>query len=482
MAGRSVVLINSNRMLPPVAPLALDYIAASLESARVPVRMIDLTFEPDADAAIRRCLEEADPIAVGITFRNTDDCFWPSGEWFVPHLRQLVTTVRQYTDAPIVLGGCGFSIYPARILSYCDADLGIVGDGEETFTELVRRIDQGRDYHDLPGLAYRRNDGRIRVNRPAYPGRLNVPPARGIVDNSRYFAEGGMGNVESKRGCPNRCIYCADPLAKGHLTRCRPPGQVADEIASLLRQGIDVLHFCDSEFNIPPDHAEAVCDELISRGLGSRIRWYCYATVHPFSADLALKMRRAGCVGINFGIDSGCDRMLDRLGRNYRREAISHAVRCCRRAGITVMLDLLIGGPGEDAGSVAETINFVKTLDPDRAGAATGVRIYPGTQIAEIVRRQGPIEQNPNLRGCVANNDDFFQPVFYIDRNLGDDPAGLVCDLIGDDDRFFRPAGTRSATDHNYNENVILKEAIAQGYRGAFWDILRRVSTGQPPP
>ena len=155
-----------------------------------------------------------------------------------------------------------------------------------------------------------------------------------------------MGNVETKRGCPGRCIYCADPVAKGRCVRCRPPAEVADEIEALLAQGVGVLHFCDGEFNLPPQHALAICEEIIARGLGDRLQWYCYATVDPFPADLAWAMRRAGCVGVNFGADSGCDRMLAILNRGYERKAIRRAVDYCRRVGITVMADLLIGGPG----------------------------------------------------------------------------------------------------------------------------------------
>ena len=145
-------------------------------------------------------------------------------------------------------------------------------------------------------------------------------------------------------------------------------------------------------------------------------------------------------------------------------------------AGLAVMLDLLIGGPGEDEASVRESIEFIKQVNPDRAGAATGVRVYPRTALAALVRQQGPLEQNPNLRGQVADNDDFLRPVFYLDRQLGPEPADLVCDAIGDDERFFPPPRSSAAVNYNYNDNRVLTEAIAAGQRGAFWDILRRLA------
>ncbi len=475
MHQRPVVLINENRMRPPVAPLALDYIGGRLRTAGVPVRLVDLCFASDPAAEIRHAVAD-DPLAVGISFRNTDDCFLASGAWFVPRLAALVDQVRQATAAPVVLGGCGFSIFPAEVLDHCAADLAIAGDGEESFLQLVTCLAAGRDYRQVPGLVFRDPDGQVRMN-PAATGReLDVPPYRDLIDNPRYFHAGGMGNVETKRGCPQACIYCADPVAKGRTVRCRPPMQVADEVENLWRQGVDVLHLCDGEFNIPPAHALAVCEALIARGLGERVHWYAYATVHPFPEELVRACRRAGCVGINFGVDSGSARMLDSLGRGYSPEHIRRTVGHCRQAGIAVMLDLLIGAPGEDESSVRESIDFLKRLNPDRVGAATGVRLYPRTPLADAVRRAGPLAGNPNLHGNVVDNDNLLRPVFYVDRRLGDRPTDLVVEVIGGDERFFPPPRMADASNYNYNDNAVLEEAIAAGQRGAFWDILRRVA------
>ncbi len=475
MTHAEVVLINSNDMRPPVAPIALDYLAGALYAAGVAVRVVDLAFAQDTEAAIASAFSDAAPRAVGISFRNTDDCFWPSGDFFVPRLRRLVAQVRTHTDAPIVLGGCGFGIFPRAVMDACGVDLGIVGDGEGPLVELVRRLRTRTPPEGVPGLAVRDGSRRVAIAPTSYPDALSSATARAWVDNIRYFREGGMGNVETKRGCPGRCIYCADPLGKGVRSRCRPPAEVADEVEALCTQGVDVLHICDSEFNLPAEHALAVCEEMTRRGLGRNVRWYCYAAISPFTERLAHAMRGAGCVGINFGADSACDRMLAALGRHYTRVEIGQAVRACRAAGITVMLDLLLGGPGENETSVGETVEYIKAVDPDRAGAALGVRVYPGTELAHIVAAEGPMATNPNLRGTLVDNEEFFLPVFYIDRALGQDPAGLVADAIGADPRFFLPAGGDAARDYNYSANEILTRAIAAGARGAFWDILRRL-------
>jgi len=246
----------------------------------------------------------------------------------------------------------------------------------------------------------------------------------------------------------------------------------------LLSQGIDVLHLCDGEFNIPGHHAYKVCEEFIRRSFGNRLRWYTYMSIVPFDEKLAAAMKKAGCVGIDFTTDSASPVMLKTYGHRYLPKDIASAVRLCKENGITVMLDLLLGGPGETPETVAETINFIKEIGPDCVGAPLGVRIYPGTKVAAMVYDEGNLETNPNIKRKYEGAVDFFKPTFYISALLGERPARLVKDLIDGDRRFFEPMEESAAadkTDHNYNANMELAEAIRKGARGAYWDILRRI-------
>jgi radical SAM superfamily enzyme YgiQ (UPF0313 family) len=176
--------------------------------------------------------------------------------------------------------------------------------------------------------------------------------------------------------------------------------------------------------------------------------------------------------------------LLAAYGQPHRRDDVAAAVGLCRARGIAVMLDLLLGGPGETPATLAETIRFVKQADPDCAGAALGVRIYPRTAMAARAAAEGPLESNPNLRRRYDGPVDFLRPTFYITRVLGDRPAALVRGLIGGDERFFEPAEEAAAAPaadaegYNYNDNTPLVRAIRDGARGAYWHILRRLRGG----
>ena len=480
-----VTLVNTNRIRPPIGPVGIDYVATALRADGVEVDVVDLCLADPPEAALQKHLAQRQPELVGLSFRNVDDCFWPSGQPFLPDLKETIQTVRSLTDAPIVLGGVGFSIFAERIVAETGADFGIRGDGEWALRGLLDALRGKGGFQRVDGLLWR-TDGQLRANRPAWPGELSLPTTRDAVDNAAYFRLGGQGGLETKRGCGRTCIYCADPLAKGPAARLRPPVEVADEVESLLAQGVDVLHVCDSEFNLPPAHARAVCEEWILRGLGGRVRWYAYMAVVPFDASLAGAMRRAGCVGVDFTADSASQAMLTTYRQPHRREDLRRAVRLCRENGIAVMFDLLLGGPGETPKSVAETIDFMKQIGPDCVGAALGMRIYPGTAAAERIVSAGPMDSNGGIRRHYDGPIDLLKPTFYISGALGEAPAKLVRDLIAGDQRFFPPqdeAGDDDGpvgpqTDHNYNENTALADAIAAGARGAYWDILRSMRAG----
>ncbi len=462
-----LTLINTNRMVPAIGPIGLEYVAEAAVLAGIEVSILDLALADDPAAALREHLSAREPALIGLSFRNVDDCFWPSAQWFVPDLADLVRRIRTLSDAPIVIGGVGFSVFAERIVEHAGADFGIRGDGEWATISLYRELQGGRDFSRVEGLVWRR-DGRIHSNAPAWPAELSLPARREMVDNVAYFERGGQCGFETKRGCNRQCLYCADPLAKGPVPRSRKPIEIADEIESLLARGIDVLHTCDAEFNIPRSHAMAVCDELIRRSLGEKVRWYAYLAVTPFDADLAGAMRKAGCVGINFTGDSASSVMLSTYRQPHRSEDLATAVRLCRENGMKVMIDLLLGGPGETPQTVAETINFVKQIGPDCAGASLGIRIYPGTGMVDALKRQGSLIDNPGLRRKYTGEVDLFRPTFYISPALGPEPARLVKDLMAGDKRFFEPMAEQpgaEATDHNYNDNTELVEAIQRGAR-----------------
>ena len=472
-----VLLVNPNRMKPPVTPIALDYLADALSKHGMQADVVDLCLSQDWKTAIDDYFALGTVDAVGVTLRNIDDTTFASREFFLPGFKEVADYLGSKTNAPIIVGGSGFSIMPEDVLAYCSLDLGIVGDGEEPLPLLVQKLASREDHTGIRGLVYRDASG-FKRNVPSWKSLDgDMVRRRSAVDNRRYLAEGGMGSIETKRGCPGACIYCVDAPSKGSRSRCRSPQSVVSEMEALLAQRIDCLHLCDAEFNLPASHADDVCREIIGRGLGEKMGWYAYASPVPFDGATAALYRKAGCRGINFGVDSADDGILRALGRDFGVGDLRRTAAACHEQGLVFMYDLLLGAPGETKESLSRTIHAMKRMSPHRVGAALGIRVFPDTRLAEMILQSGPAESNRNLHGAVKDNDRFFRPMFYLSAELGEDVPQYLERLIDDDRRFlFMKPPQAGDMNYNYNDNSRLVEAIRQGYRGAFWDILRRVS------
>jgi radical SAM superfamily enzyme YgiQ (UPF0313 family) len=463
-----IALVNTNRIKPPIAPIGLEYVAEALNAAGHHVQVLDLCWEDQWRSAIANFFSGTEFSLVGVTLRNTDDCAFTSRQSFLREFVDMISTMREHTDAKIVLGGVGFSVMPEQILGMCKADAGLWGDGDLALLPLADRMERNEEWRDLANLIWRDHSTWCR-NLSSTWSLTDLPPmGRNWIDNRRYFREGGQAGIETKRGCSGRCIYCADPVAKGRKIRLRPPKAVVDELERLLEQGIDHIHTCDSEFNLPQGHARELCKEIIRRRhLGERLRWYAYCSPVPFSLELAELMSRAGCVGINFGVDNGDEKMLGRLRRGFKPNDILRAAKSCKEAGMVVMLDLLLGSPGETRQSIIATIELMSQATPERVGIALGVRVYPGTELANLMTQKG-------MKEGLVGGGDASEPLFFLEPAIAPFAFELLDREIGNDERFFFFDPSRPDRNYNYNANQRLVEAIQEGYRGAYWDILRR--------
>lgn len=460
-------------MKPAIAPIGLDYVSDSLIEAGHETRLLDLCFSEDVQGDIAAAIRDFDPRLIGVTVRNTDECYM-SGEFFLPFVVEVIGCLRRHTDALVVMGGVGFSVAPDAAMALCRPDYGIAGEGEEAFPRLAKALQTGSSLYSVPNLLYWENSA-VRRNPGRYAAIDDLPRTRSLADNERYFREGGQAGIETKRGCNMNCVYCAEPPSRGRHLRLRSPRLIVDELKILLAQGIDHFHTCDCEFNIPGHHAKAVCREIIGSGIGDRIRWYAYCSVTPFDDEMADLFRRAGCAGVDFGADSGNDEMLRRLGRDFTSADLSNTADLCHKHGIPFMYDLLIGSPGETRATVQESVDLMRSIDADCVGLSMGVRIYKGTALARSLSAQGDIAANRDIYGAKEDNPDFLRPVFYVSPDLGDRMADIVSEIVGGDKRFFLPSREEVDSNYNYNDNTVLVRAINEGARGAYWDILRRM-------
>jgi len=417
-----VLLVSANREhLPdPIFPLGLAYIAAAVKDAGHEIDVADLCFGHKPLDDLRNQIVRFQPDVIGLSLRNVDNAAYPLTVDYLALHREVVDTLHAVSNAPVVLGGSGFSILPQAYMRELDGDWGIAGEGERAFVALLQALKQGLDPSSIPGVVSAKSSIAssagitIQPQRPANWAE-GLRPLRSPFDYARYIRRGGTGNIQTKRGCVFKCSYCTYPLLEGNRFRAREAADIVDEIENLQREyGTHPIFFVDSILNFPRGHVEAICEEILRRGLD--LRWSCYATPVKLDRHQAQLMARAGCEGIELGTDAVDDEQLARLGKSFNTEVAEQANRYCMEAGLRVCQTIIFGAPGETESSVRATCHALRKMNPTAVVAMTGVRLYPGTPLSQALIDEGKV--NPDDIGLL--------PTFYIDPAVSDFLPGFL--------------------------------------------------------
>jgi len=455
-----VLLISTNReMLPdPVAPLGAAYVAGALIKAGHEVRLLDLQFAPDITVAVRDACINFRPRVAGLSIRNVDNVAFPHSVSYLPDVVAVVKALRARSVRLIVAGGSGFTIMPRELMDALGLGLGIVGEGEDAFPELLRRVEANLPVNKIPGLAYRYK-GIVKVNPPVPVVSLgkSAAPERGMIDNAAYMAEGGSGNLQTKRGCRFGCCYCTYPIVEGNNVRLRDPATCAEEfVRGVNEHGIRHYFIVDNVFNYPVAHAKRFCRELIKRGAPAG--WSCYVNPSHMDAELAGLMLRSGCRGVEFGTDSAVDTVLGRLGKGFRGRDVARASKICSDAGLRFCHSLMLGSPGETIDTLSHTLDVMDALGPNAVIAMLGIRVFPGTRLEKMADEEGVI-----TAGSIG-----LEPRFYFSPALDMEKAADRLSEFGKSHTNFIMPGL-----HLRMTDKIRKTLRSYGFIGPLWEYLK---------
>ncbi len=414
-----VLLISANTqtMTMPTLPLGLACVATATQNAGNEVALLNLMFEGNPMLGIRNSIEAFRPNVIGISVRNIDDQNMPRPQFLLAPVREVIASCRSLSDAPIVLGGAGYSIFPESALRYLGADMGIQGEGEVVFPVVVDRISKGAQISDIPGICRPGQAARV-----TDVGAVREPPLRYFEKNlddlplpePNLWIPPGADNrklwvpVQSRRGCPLGCTFCSTSAIEGEGVRARSPDGIVKWLAKLRETGCQNFNFVDNTFNLPPTYAKDLCRNVIQAKLDLNL--WCIIYPKWIDAELVELMRQAGCRQISLGFESGSDRMLRSLNKQFNRQEVSAASKMFPEAGIERMGFLLLGGPGETKDSVEESLSFADSLNLEALKITVGLRIYPQTPLARTALSEG----------VIRTDDDLLFPRFYLTPELRD--------------------------------------------------------------
>lgn len=358
------------------------------------------------DQPVEKILAEFRPDVVGISLRNIDDVQFVSRQTYFGDAVRVCQSIRRVCSCPIVLGGSGFSIFPGQLLRLTEADYGIHGAGEVAFGRFIDALAADADPSSIPGLVHR-HGGKIIIN-----PRMPVEPASlGSAERPQdlvefYLKHSSMLNISTQRGCSLPCCFCTYPLIEGRENRRRQPEAVADELATIQRQGAKHVFIADAVFNLSREHVAGICEAILRRGI--RLTWTCFLRPKNLTAELMTLMARAGLTHIEFGADSFCDEVLVEYGKTFSFDDIIHSTLLARAARVHSSHFVMCGGPGKTLATLQTGFQNAQRLTGAVIFALVGMRIYPGTDLFFRAQREG----------LLAADVDLLAPTYYISPAL----------------------------------------------------------------
>lgn len=402
-----LVSANTETIEMPVLPLGLAHVVEVIREAGHHVNAIDLQEQEDMPPVLKKAITAFQPEVIGISVRNIDDQRMEAPVFLLDRVKDVVTVCRSLSNAPIVLGGAGYSIFPQSALRYLGADMGIQGEGEKSFITLLERINEKADFSGIPGLYLPEKglQGGVRFTQSLD----DLPLPHPGLEHCFFSTEQGREvwfPFQTRRGCPLRCSYCATSTIEGQIIRKRSPAKVVEAISRYVEAGIFRFYFVDNTFNLPPSYAKTLCKALIHASLG--ISWRCI--IYPGNVDIELigLMAKAGCKEISLGFESGSADILRRMNKKYDPETVRQISERFKDYNIRRMGFLLLGGPGETQETVEESLAFAESLNLEAVKVTTGIRIYPHTSLARTAVKEG----------MVARNDDLLFPRYYMVKGI----------------------------------------------------------------
>ena len=362
----------------PSPPFGLMSLAAYLIQEGCEVRIEDYIIEHCSIDRYKSIIDEFKPDIVGATAVSMT-------------VKKSLSILKDYKMiAPgiiTVMGGAHVTFDAAGILNSGVVDFIVRGEGEITFTELLKTLYERKNIAAVNGISYI-SEGKVHHT----PDRdliadINILPypARHLAALSKYKAMDLPVNMITSRGCPHSCIFCLGRKMVGKKLRYYDTERVIDEFEMLSRIGFSQINISDDLFTSNKKRCIAICNGIISRGINQA--WTAFARVDTIPEDLLYKLKEAGCTTLCFGIESGNQQILDIVKKKTTLEKCRTAADMCRKAGITPLASYILGLPGETEETIMNTLRFARDINME-----FGIHIlapFPGTEVREKSEEYG---------------------------------------------------------------------------------------------
>lgn len=354
-----------------VMPIGAYYVAALLKENGHDTEVLNFYNFNNAHEKIRAALEEKQPDVIGFSILHAN-------RWGGIEIARIARELNP--DVRIVFGGIGATFLWKHLLTHFrDIDAVVLGEGEHTFLRLAESFEKqdNEAIGDIPGIAYRKGDEVIRTESAEAVKNLDALPLP-----AEHFT---YQHVALTRGCPGNCTFCGSPRFWQRRVRFHSPDYFVNQLEVLSKRGVSFFYFSDDTFTLKKQLVIEVCQKILERDIS--ISWAAISRVDHVDEDILYWMRKAGCVQISYGVESGSEKIRHQLGKTITNDQIRNAFRLTTRYGILARAYFIYGCPGETWETVQESIDLIREIRP-LSVIFYILDIFPGTQLYENFREK----------------------------------------------------------------------------------------------
>lgn len=409
---------NGNVRVMGFPPIGVMSLSSVLKQAGHDCVMFDQANPDTPNDVIIEMIKRQEPALVGLSFLSTTS--YPYAKILARQIRAADSTVK------LAFGGVFASLNAGLVKLQCpEVDFVCRGDGEQLLLDLLAHLN---DPEGVASLTWTR-DGRV-VNNPGRPMERHLdqwpfPDRESLkldfvesmpLDVPAVLSMERFTTMQTSRGCPWPCVFCDIPIFNEGKWRARSAQHVVDELKYLEEHGYGAVYFVDDHFLLQPKRIEAICHGVTSAGLS--IQWGIEGRVDSVAQHLFPAMAQAHCRTVMFGIESGSQKILDRLKKEQTLAEVTTAVTNAKKAGIEIVHGFFtVGNPDETVEDMRATFNFASKLPLDTFGF-NRLCVYRGT----------PLWQEYVTRGLVSDATDWYK--YFKCSEI--DPTCLPGEVIND--------------------------------------------------
>lgn len=346
-------------------PMGLYYVGAMLKAHGHSVDILNWHRRPDCMDAIKELLISKHPDIIGFSIVHAN-------RWGAIDIAGLAKQIDP--QVTVVVGGIGATYLWRHLLTHFkQIDYAVLGEGERTFMHLIEALEHDASEQRIsaiPGLALRSGTDVVKTP-PAHP----IEDLDALPPPARYF---DFQHLSITRGCPGRCTFCGSPGFWGRRVRAHSARYFVGQLILLARRGITFFYFSDDTFTLNSDLVIDICRRIVEAGLN--IRWQAISRVNAVSDRMLRWMRKAGCVQISYGVESGSDRIRGLLCKDIGPRQIRRAFALTTANGILARAYFIYGAPTESWTTIEQTLALIRAIRPLSAVFYI-MTLFPGTAL-----------------------------------------------------------------------------------------------------